>query len=210
MDGPDPAAARPVAALPQVGFLKGLVKNPNIVVGDYTYYDDPEGPERFEQNVLYLSPLLNDRLVIGRFCAIGRGVRFVMNGANHRVAGLSTYPFEIFGLGWEGVAPKPDELPLKGDTFVGNDVWLGYDALIMPGVSIGDGAIVGSRAVVTRDVAPYTVVGGNPAKAIKRRFPDATIEKLLAIKWWDWDAAKITRNLKLLVEGDVEALEKAT
>jgi virginiamycin A acetyltransferase len=210
MNGPDPASGHPVATFPQVGFLKNLIKSPNIVVGDYTYYDDPEGPERFEQNVLYHYPFLGDRLVIGRFCAIARGVRFIMNGANHRLSGLATYPFQIFGAGWEAVTPKPEELPLKGDTFVGNDVWLGYDALIMPGVSIGDGAIVAAGAVVSRDVPPYSVVAGNPAKVIKRRFPDPVIEKLLAIKWWDWEPAKITRNLKLLVEGDVEALDKAT
>ncbi|MGC4117547.1 MAG: CatB-related O-acetyltransferase [Myxococcales bacterium] len=133
-----------------------------------------------------------------------------MNGANHKLTGLTTFPFSIFGNGWEKVLPKPGELPFKGDTVIGNDVWIGYDALLMPGVKVGDGAIIASRAVVTRDVPPYAVVGGNPAEVVKKRFDDATVEKLLALRWWDWDAAKITRNLELLVAADVDALAKAT
>jgi virginiamycin A acetyltransferase len=194
---------------PQVGFLKSIVKSANIVVGDYTYYDDPDGPERFEENVLYHYPFLGDRLVIGKFCAIARGAKFVMNGANHRLAGMTTFPFSIFGNGWERVLPKTGELPFKGDTVIGNDVWIGYDALLMPGVKVGDGAVIASRSVVTRDVPAYAVVGGNPAQVLKKRFDEATIGKLLALRWWDWDAAKITRNLELLVAGDVEALAKA-
>ncbi|HEY3448076.1 MAG TPA: Vat family streptogramin A O-acetyltransferase [Myxococcales bacterium] len=209
MNGPDPRTAHPMLGFPQVGFLKSIVKSANIVVGDYTYYDDPDGPERFEENVLYHYPFLGDRLVIGKFCAIARGAKFVMNGANHRLAGMTTFPFSIFGNGWERVLPKTGELPFKGDTVIGNDVWIGYDALLMPGVKVGDGAVIASRSVVTRDVPAYAVVGGNPAQVLKKRFDEATIGKLLALRWWDWDAAKITRNLELLVAGDVEALAKA-
>lgn len=209
MNGPNPQTPHPMPGFPQVGFLKNLVHSANILVGDYTYYDDPDGPERFEQNVLYHYPFIGDRLVIGRFCAIARGAKFVMNGANHKLSGLTTYPFQIFGGGWEKVMPRPGELPYKGDTVVGNDVWIGYDAMLMPGVKVGDGAIVASRAVVTRDVAAYAIVGGNPAVEIKRRFDERTVARLLAIRWWDWDAAKITRNLEHLVAADVEALERA-
>jgi len=199
-----------MAGFPQVGFLKNFISSPNIVVGDYTYYDDPEGPERFEQhNVLYHYPFVGDRLVIGRFCAIAKGVKFIMNGANHRMTGPSTYPFQIFGNGWERVLPKPGDLPSRGDTVVGNDVWIGYDALLMPGVKVGDGAIIASRSVVVRDVPPYAVVGGNPATVLKRRFPEPVIARLLALRWWDWDAARITRSLEALVAGDVEALERS-
>lgn len=210
MNGPNPGDRHPMKGFPQVGFLKNFITRPNIVVGDYTYYDDPAGPERFEEQcVLYHYPFTGDRLVIGRFCALARDVRFIMNGANHRVAGLTTYPFSIFGQGWEPVMPKPGDLPYKGDTVVGNDVWLGYEALVMPGVSIGDGAIVASRAVVSRDVPPYAVVAGNPAVVVKRRFSDDVVARLLAVRWWDWPADKVTRNLRALVDADVAALERA-
>ena len=146
---------------PQVGFLRPLVKNPLIEVGVYTYYDDPDGPEHFEARcVLYHFPFIGDKLVIGKFCALARGIKFVMNGASHKASGFSAYPFPIFGGGWEVVTPKPGDLPYKGDTAVGSDVWVGYDALVLPGVKVGDGAIVAARSVVTRDVPPYTVVGG--------------------------------------------------
>lgn len=147
MHGPSPDNPYPMAGFPQVGFLKPLIKNPNIVIGDFTYYDDPDGPEHFEsKNVLYHYPFIGDKLVIGKFCAIARGVRFIMNGANHKISGFSTYPFNIFGNGWESATPKPGDLRYKGDTLIGNDVWLGYDSLIMPGVQIGDGAIIAARS----------------------------------------------------------------
>ena len=168
MNGPSPADPHPMPGFPQVCYIKNIVRNPNIVIGDYTYYDDPEDPENFERNVLYHFPFIGDKLVIGKFCALARGVKFIMNGANHKLSGISTYPFQIFGNGWEKVMPAEGELPYKGDTVIGNDVWIGYDALIMPGVSIGDGAIVSSRATVVADVPPYTVVGGNPARMLKR------------------------------------------
>jgi virginiamycin A acetyltransferase len=210
MQGPSPNDPNPMKGFPQVGFLKPLVKNPNIVVGDYSYYDDPEGPEQFEAKcVLYHFPFIGDKLVIGKFCAIARGVRFIMNGANHQISGFSTYPFYIFGNGWESVTPEPSDFPYKGDTVIGNDVWLGYDVLVMPGVKIGDGAIVAARSVVVTDVPAYSVAGGNPAKIIKQRFPDEVVTALLEIQWWNWPVDKITRNLKAIVGADVATLKKA-
>jgi virginiamycin A acetyltransferase len=206
LNAPDPRDKHPMKGFPQVCFIANTVKNPNIVIGDYTYYDDPEDSENFERNVLYHYPFVGDKLIIGRFCAIARGVRFIMNGANHKLSGISTYPFQIFGGGWEKVMPDPSEFPYKGDTVVENDVWIGYEALIMPGVSLGNGAIVSSRSVVTRDVAPYTVVGGNPAKPIRSRFPDDVVARLLEIAWWDWPVDRISRHLDAIVSGDVDAL----
>src|SRR5690606_12389151 len=179
--------------------IRNTIENPNIVVGEYTYYDDPEDSERFERNVLYHFPFIGDKLIIGKFCAIARGVRFIMNGANHKISGVSTYPFQIFGSGWEKVMPEPSDLPYKGDTVVGNDVWIGYEALIMPGVRIGNGAIVASRAVVTRDVPAYTIVGGNPAVPVRKRFSDEEIATLEAVAWWEWPIEKVTRHLDLIV-----------
>lgn len=194
---------------PQIGYLRNLVSNPFIEIGEYTYYDDPEGPERFEQNVLYHFPFVGDKLIIGRFCAIARGVKFIMNGANHKMSGFSTYPFFIFRHGWESSTPGDGEMPHKGDTIIGNDVWMGYDAMILPGVKVGDGSIIAARSVVTRDVPPYSIVGGNPATVRRQRFDDATIAALLRIRWWDWDAAKITRNLGAITSADLSLLEQA-
>lgn len=208
MRGPDPKNAHPMEGFPQVCFINNTVRNPNIIVGDYSYYDDPEEPENFERNVLYHYPFLGDRLVIGKFCAIARGVKFIMNGANHKLSGVSTYPFQIFGNGWEKVMPKPGELPDKGDTIVGNDVWIGYDALIMPGVRIGNGAVVSSRSVVVSDVPAYTIVGGNPARPIRQRFAPDAVAILESLAWWDWPIDRITRHLELIVAGDVEALRR--
>lgn len=210
MHGPNPANPHPMAGFPQVCYIKNTVRNPNILIGDYTYYDDPEDSENFERNVLYHFPFIGDKLVIGKFCAIARGVKFIMNGANHKMSGISTYPFQIFGNGWEKAAPAPEEFPFKGDTVIGNDVWIGYEALIMPGVKINDGAIISSRAVVTKDVPPYAVVGGNPAELLKLRFPQEIIDRLLHIAWWDWPVEKISRNLKRIMAADVDALEGAT
>lgn len=211
MSGPSPDDPHPLKGFAQVGYLKPLVHNPNIVIGDYSYYDDPDGPEHFESKcVLYHFPFIGDKLIIGRFCAIARGVRFIMNGANHQISGFSTYPFYIFGGGWESATPNPGELPYKGDTVVGNDVWLGYEALVMPGVKIGDGAIIAARSVVVNDVPPYSVVGGNPARLIRPRFPDDIVQQLLTIRWWDWSAEKITRNLPAIVGADVSALTNAS
>lgn len=208
MHGPDPKNTHPMDGFPQVCFIKNTIKNPNILVGDYTYYDDPEDSENFERNVLYHFPFIGDKLIIGKFCAIARDTKFIMNGANHKLSGLTTFPFQIFGNGWEKVMPKPGDLPYKGDTVVGNDVWIGYEALIMPGVKIGNGAIVSSRSVVTSDVPPYTIVGGNPAKPIKQRFDSDTVAALDALAWWDWPVEKITQHLELIVAGDIEALRR--
>jgi virginiamycin A acetyltransferase len=191
---------------PQVCFIKNTVRSPNILVGDYTYYDDPDDSEGFERNVLYHFPFIGDKLIIGKFCAIARGARFIMNGANHKLSGISTYPFQIFGNGWEKVMPEPGDLPYKGDTVVGNDVWIGYEALIMPGVKIGNGAIVSSRSVVVSDVPAYTIVGGNPARPIRQRFDPETVAVLESVAWWDWPVEKISENLPVIVSGDVEAL----
>jgi virginiamycin A acetyltransferase len=209
MQGPSPNEKHPMEGFPQVCFIKNTVKNPDIVIGDYTYYDDPEDSENFERNVLYHFPFVGDRLVIGKFCAIARGARFIMNGANHKLSGISTYPFQIFGNGWEKVMPQPRDLPYKGDTLVGNDVWIGYEALVMPGVTIGDGAIISSGAVVVGDVEPYTVVGGNPAKPIRRRFDPEQVRELLQIAWWDWPIEQISAHLDLVVAGDIAALKAA-
>ncbi len=206
MHGPDPKNKHPMDGFAQVCFIRNTVKNPNIVVGEYTYYDDPDDSENFERNVLYHYPFIGDKLIIGKFCAIARGVRFIMNGANHKLSGISTYPFQIFGNGWESVMPALDELPYKGDTVIGNDVWIGYEALIMPGVNIGNGAIVSSRAVVVADVPAYTIVGGNPAKPIRQRYRPEDIAVLEAIAWWDWSTEKITRHLSIIAAGDIEAL----
>lgn len=206
MNGPDPQNKHPMVGFPQVCFIKNTLTNPNIIVGDYTYYDDPQDAENFERNVLYHYPFIGDRLIIGKFCAIAKGVQFIMNGANHKLSGISTYPFQIFGSGWEKVMPGAGELPYKGDTVIGNDVWIGYEALIMPGVNIGNGAIISSRSVVTTDVPAYTVVGGNPARPLKTRFTPEEIARLETLAWWDWPSETITKHLAKIVGGDVEAL----
>lgn len=208
MHGPDPATLHPLPGFPQVCFIKNSVSNPNILIGDYTYYDDPEGAENFERNVLYHYPFIGDKLIIGKFCALARGVKFIMNGANHKTSGLCTFPFFIFGNGWESAAPEPGDLPYKGDTRVGNDVWMGYDCLIMPGVTIGNGAIISSRSVVVSDVPAYSIVGGNPAKVIRQRFSDEVIAELEKIAWWDWSPEKITQNLAAISGGDVARLRQ--
>jgi virginiamycin A acetyltransferase len=194
---------------PQVCFLKNIVTRPNIEVGDFTYYDDPDGVQNFENNVLYHFPFVGDRLRIGKFCAIARGVKFIMNGANHQMSGISTYPFFIFGHGWEHARPTGEELPYKGDTVIGNDVWIGYDALIMPGVTIGDGAIIAARSVVAADVPAYAIVGGNPAPVVRERFDPDTVGRLLAIAWWNRPVEWISAHLDLIRGGDVDALDIA-
>ena len=193
---------------PQICFIRNTVDNPNIIIGDYIYYDDPEDSENFERNVLYHFPFIGDKLIIGKFCAIATGVKFIMNGANHKLSGFSTYPFYIFGNGWEKAAPQQGDLPYKGDTVIGNDVWIGYEAVIMPGVTVGDGAVIAAKSVVVSDVPAYTVVGGNPAKTIRQRFDDETIAALLDVAWWNWDASKITDHLSEIVSADGEALGK--
>ncbi|WP_375277818.1 Vat family streptogramin A O-acetyltransferase [Pseudoalteromonas marina] len=208
MNGPNPNNPSPMQGFPQVGYLKNFITSPNIEVGDYTYYDDPDGPEHFEKNVLYHFDFIGDKLIIGKFCAIAKDVTFIMNGANHKSTGFSTYPFFIFGNGWEKSAPQPGDLPFKGNTEIGNDVWIGYNATIMPGVKIGSGAIIASKSVVTNDVPAYAVVGGNPAKIIKQRFDDKTIDALLSIAWWDWSNDKITAHLDAITQNNLDLLSK--
>jgi virginiamycin A acetyltransferase len=194
---------------PQVCYIKNVVTTPNIVIGDYTYYDDPDGAEHFERNVLYHYPFIGDKLVIGKFCALARGVKFIMNGANHKMAGFSTYPFYIFGGGWEQHMPQLGDLPYKGDTVIGNDVWIGYDALIMPGVKIGDGAIIAARSVVVNDIPAYAIAGGNPARVIRERFEPDLARELQSLAWWDWPADKISRNLSSIMGADIKNLRSA-
>ncbi len=209
-EGPDPSLLHPLERAQRVSFIKNAVTDPRIQIGDFTYYDDDEqAPAEFQRrNVLYLSPQHGDRLIIGKFCAIAKGVTFIMSGANHHLDGLSTFPFRIFGHGWESALPE--QWAERGDTVIGNDVWLGYQAFIMPGVHIGDGAIIGTRALVSRDVPPYTIAAGNPARVVRRRFEEAVIARLLDLRWWDWPLEKITRNIRLISAGDVEQLARCT
>ncbi|WP_309083833.1 CatB-related O-acetyltransferase [Chelativorans sp.] len=211
MHGPRPELKHPLMMHPRVGFLKPLVDAPNVEIGEYTYYDDPEGPDLFfKKCVLHHYEFIGDKLIIGRFCAIAENARFIMNGANHILSGFSTYPFNIFGHGWEvGFDDQAWRNEVRGDTVIGNDVWIGFEAVIMPGVKIGDGAIVGGRSVVTHDVPPYAVVAGNPARTVKMRFDAATVRRLLEIAWWNWPVDKITRNLDAIRGNDLARLEAA-
>jgi len=207
MKGPNKNTIFPLENYNRLCFLKNVVKNPNIIVGDYTYYDDFENIENFEKNVKYHFDFIGDKLIIGKFCMIASDVTFIMNGANHITQALSTYPFAIFGNGWEN-AMEGKIYPQKGDIVIGNDVWIGYNATIMAGVTIGDGAIIATNATVVKDVEPYSVVGGNPAKKIKKRFSEDKIAKLLNLRWWDWEIEKITRNVKYLAGDDLDKLVK--
>tara|TARA_B100001115_G_C15845542_1_gene425777 strand:+ start:4141 stop:4761 length:621 start_codon:yes stop_codon:yes gene_type:complete len=197
MSAPDPRQKFPLAHYDRLCFLNNVITNPNIIVGDFTYYDDFEDVHNFEKNVKYHFDFIGDKLIIGKFCQIASGVTFIMNGANHLQDSVSTYPFAIMGGEWAG-AMEGKTYPYKGDTVIGNDVWIGFDVTLMPGVKIGDGAIIGSKSVVTKDVAPYSIVGGNPAKEIRKRFEASQIEYLLELQWWDWPLEKITENLEML------------
>lgn len=194
MAAPDKNKTFPLPYYDRLCFLKNIIKNPNIIVGDYTYYDDFEDVHNFEKNVKYHFNFVGDKLIIGKFCQIASGVTFIMNGANHLQDSVSTFPFAIFGEDWKD-AMEGKSYPTKGDIEIGNDVWIGFDATIMPGVKIGDGAIIGSKSVVAKDVEPYSIVGGNPAKLIRKRFSEQRIEELLEMQWWDWPVEKITANL---------------
>ena len=196
----------------QIVYLKDVITNPNIAVGDYTIYNDfVHDPRDFERNnVLYHYPVNGDGLIIGKFCSIACGAKFLFTSGNHSMQSLATYIFPVFfdewGLDAKNIRQAWDN---KGDIVIGSDVWIGYEAVIMSGVTIGDGAIIGTRAVVTRDVPPYTIVGGVPARPIRRRFDDATVERLEALRWWDWDAEKIRRSIPAIQSGDLAALEAA-
>ncbi|GAA2082585.1 CatB-related O-acetyltransferase [Streptomyces albiaxialis] len=198
---PDPTVVHPLPEHDRVVFLKPLVTSPTIDVGAYTYYDDPEGATEFEhRNVAYAyGP---ERLVIGKYCALATGVLFLMAGAEHPTMGVSTYPFTMFGGRWaEDTLDLVTSMPSRGDTVVGNDVWLGRQVTVMPGVRIGDGAIVAAGSVVTADVPPYTIVGGNPARTIRQRFSDTEVELLLDAAWWDWPAELVTEHARTLMGG---------
>ncbi len=192
-------------------YLKNVVSGANIEIGDYTIYNDfVHDPRDFERsNVLYHYPVNGDRLKIGNFCSIACGAKFLFTSGNHSLRSLSTYTFPIFfeewGLDAKDICSAWDN---KGDIVIGNDVWIGYEALILSGVTVGDGAIIGSRAVVTKDVPPYTIVGGVPAKPIRRRFDGAVIERLEKLRWWDWDIETIRRSIPAIQSGDIAALER--
>lgn len=194
----------------QTVYLNQVVTNPNVIVGDYTMYNDfVNDPTEFEKNnVLYHYPINGDRLIIGKFCSIACSAKFLFNSANHSLTSLSTYPFPIFfeewGLERAQVTRAWDH---KGDIVIGNDVWIGYEAVILAGVTIGDGAIIGTRAVVTKDVPPYTIVGGVPAKPIRKRFPDDTIAALLALRWWDWPEERIAAHLDAIQSGQIDQIK---
>lgn len=208
MLGPDPNAIHPNPNIPSVCYIKNTITRPTIIVGDYTYYDDPVDSEHFENHVTHHYDFNGDRLIIGKFCAIAKGVEFIMNGANHPMNGVTTYPFYIMGGGWEKSTPRMDDLPLKGDTVVGSDVWIGQNVTILPGVHIGDGAIIGADSVVAKDIPAYSVAVGNPCRVVKKRFDDELTEYLLNLKWWDWPAEKIFRNLEALTGGDLAKIRQ--
>lgn len=193
-------------------YLKHVITNPNITVGDFTMYNDfVNDPTLFENNnVLYHYPINHDKLQIGKFCSIACGAKFLFNSANHTLSSLSTYPFPLFFEEW-GLEKKDitNAWDNKGDIVIGNDVWIGYEAVILAGVTIGDGAIIGTRAVVTKDVPPYTIVGGVPAKSIKKRFSEETISALLEIQWWNWSEERIARNIGAIQSENIKQLKQA-
>ena len=199
---PDPNIAHPIPSAESMTFIKPTIKNPNIIVGDFTYFAGGD----FESHVTHHYDFIGDKLIIGKFCQIAAGVEFVMNGANHQMNAATTYPFNIFGT-WEQNAPAQSDLPLKGDTIVGNDVWIGQNATILPGVHIGDGAIIGANAVVGRDIEPYTIVAGNPAKPLRKRFDDELTALLLKFKWWDKPIDEINKLLPILTCSDLEKIK---
>ena len=194
----------------QTVYLKNVITNPNIIVGDYTMYNDfVHDPRDFEKNnVLYQYPVNHDKLVVGKFCSIACGAKFLFTSANHTMKSLSTYPFPIFFEEWGlDVANVADAWDNKGDIVIGNDVWIGYDAVILSGVTIGDGAIIGTRAVVTKDIPPYTIVGGVPARRIRRRFDEETVTRLLELRWWEWSDERIKENIQAIQFGSINELK---
>lgn len=200
---PDPDKIYPVPGCDRMTYVKPTVKNPNITVGDFTYFAGVD----FESHVTHHYGFNGDKLIIGKFCQIASGVNFVMNGANHQMNAVSTYPFYVLE-GWEQETPSAEDMPLKGDTVVGNDVWIGQNVTILPGVHIGDGAIIGLNSVVSRHVPPYTVVAGNPARFIRKRFDDELTALLLEWKWWDKTPAEINTLIPILTDSNLERVKR--
>ena len=200
---PDPNVIHPIPGYEKEIYVKPTVKNPNIIVGDFTYIADSD----FERHVTHLYDWNGDRLIIGKFCQIAAGVEFVMNGANHQMNAVSTFPFYTLE-GWDMDPPAASDLPFRGDTVIGNDVWIGQNAVILPGVRIGDGAIIGASSVVGSDVEPYTVVAGNPARPLRRRFDGELIGLLLRFRWWDRSVEEINGLIPLLTCGDPETVRR--
>ncbi|ETT45093.1 MULTISPECIES: Vat family streptogramin A O-acetyltransferase [Paenibacillus] len=205
--GPNPNTLYPNEQIKSICYIKNAITRDNIIVGDYTYYDDINGAEKFEERVTHHYDFIGDKLIIGKFCAIAKGIEFVMNGANHRMNSVSTYPFNIMAHGWEQAVPDLKDLPLKGDTVIGNDVWIGQNVTVMPGVRIGNGAVIAANSTVVKDIPAYSVAGGNPCKVIRQRFDDEMIEYLEALKWWDWDAERIFNNLEVLCSSDLTKIK---
>ena len=200
---PDPNVIHPVPGYTKEIYIKPTISNPNIIVGDFSYIADSE----FESHVSHHYEWNGDRLIIGKFCQIAAGVEFVMNGANHQMNAVSTFPFYTME-GWNMQAPEASDMPLKGDTVIGNDVWIGQNAVILPGVHIGDGAIIGADSVVGRNVDPYTIVAGNPAKVLRKRFDDELIGLLLRFEWWNRSIEEIDSLIPLLTCSDLETVRK--
>lgn len=200
---PDPMAVHPIAGYDKEIYVKPTLKNPNIVVGDFTYIADSE----FESHVTHLYPWNNDKLIIGKFCQIAAGVEFVMNGANHQMNAVSTFPFYTLA-GWDMKAPAPADMPLKGDTIIGNDVWIGQNVTILPGVHIGDGAIIGASSVVGSNVEPYTIVAGNPAQFIRKRFDEELTNLMLEWRWWDKPIEEINSLIPVLTSSDLTEVKR--
>ena len=200
---PDPNVVCPIEGYDKEIYVKPTIKNSNIVVGDFTYIADSE----FESHVTHHYDFIGDRLIIGNFCQIASGVEFVMNGANHQMNAVSTFPFYTLE-GWDQVPPAREDLPIKGDTVIGNDVWIGQNATILPGVHIGDGAIVGANSVVGSDISPYTVAVGNPAKPVRKRFDDELIDIMERLKWWDKSIEEINELIPLLTSSDLKKVKK--
>ncbi|WP_019552657.1 Vat family streptogramin A O-acetyltransferase [Propionispira raffinosivorans] len=209
MIGPNKNMLYPNENIKTICYISNLPKRVNVEIGDYTYYsDNKKSPENFYDNIEHHYEFLGDKLIIGKFCAIAEGITFIMNGANHRMDGFTTYPFYIFSDGWEKVTPQLEQLPFRGNTVIGNDVWIGQYVTIMPGVKVGDGTIIAANSTVVKDVEPYSIVGGNPAVTIKKRFSDEIIELLLKLQWWNWDEKKIFKNLDALVSAhDIATLK---
>ena len=200
---PNPNLIFPIKNLDSITYVKPSVKNPNIIVGDFTYFADKD----FEKHVTHHYDFIGDKLIIGKFCQIAAGVEFIMNGANHQMNAVSTYPFYIFGT-WEQSAPNKKDLPLKGDTIIGNDVWIGQNVTILPGVHIGDGVIIGANSVVGNSVEPYTIIAGNPAKGIRKRFDPELIEIMEKLKWWDKSIEEINSLIPILTCSDLNKVRE--